>query len=361
MVKITIKEMWEDEKPELLPGGKRGPGGFPYFDDMFTSEEKDFGKNWVLPGFFFCSDFDRVANSNDAKCFGAFGKRPGCSCTSHHECIGSCVGGTCELGTRYPFRCAALDTSNGGLYFNGDAENKRFMVSRYVLPSSDTTFEIRLRQNDVCSDHFMLLSDSEYPLHTMNWNFGRVKGLNSEKYPDSKVIKIAFNCEDLEIYDENADALGTMRCPSRGSRTLRVRMLRQSIEITATNCGCDTGLADCRKGGTEAVMTISNPYFSNQKTPLVKFGIGASQDVPVPEGQRGIYGNQYYSKFERVTAWSYHTGFAEVEVHGIASQSPASTAFLDVASGSHLRHKKQTKALLRGQSSPLRVPNNKQE
>jgi len=303
----------------------------------------------------------RVADSKDRKCFGAFGKRPGCSCTSHHECIGSCVDGTCELGTRYPFRCAALDTSSGGLYFNGDAENQRFMVSRYVLPSSDTTFEIRLRQNDVCSDHFMVLSDSEYPLHEMNWNFGRVKGLNTEKYPDSKVVKIAFNCEDLEIYDENADALGTIRCPSRGSRTLQVKMLRQRIEVKATNCGCDAGLADCTQDGTTAVLKLSNPYFLNEKTPLVKFGIGAIQDVPVPEGKRGNYGNQYYSKFESVTAWSHHTGFAEVEVHGIAAQSSGSAAFLDVASASHLRHKKLTKALLRGQSSSLRLTNNKQE
>lgn len=204
-----------------------------------------------------------------------------------------------------------------GIYFNGDAENSRFITTRNYYPAVGTQVTVKLECRDRCSDHFVVLSKAGA---STVWTFGKTKS--------DRQVKIAFNCDQLQIYNSEALPAASVTCDWKDGQgpteaTLVIESTADKVHVSVTGGACPT-----------TRLSAPSPWAEDAKKTTgtgagqMVVGIGASQDNPAPYTRMG---HAKWSKFNSIDIKSGAVGFTEVMVFGQASDVVGASATDSVA------------------------------
>lgn len=189
-----------------------------------------------------------------------------------------------------------------GIYFSGDAENQLAIYSAKAWPATGTTIVgAVVGAPGKCNDHFVMISTKPQ----QKWSFGHS--------PD--VVKFAYNCEELAIYQMEDRSRGRRRAktvpcrPTGKKHRFEIKLDQNGIGFTSDACANAANSAIPNNSGWAKVYDNYNPFAtkSGEAAKDVYVYFGASQD-------RKQESKKPYFEMMKIVSAGY--GLGEVELIG---------------------------------------------
>jgi hypothetical protein len=189
-----------------------------------------------------------------------------------------------------------------GIYFSGDAENQLAIYSAKAWPATGTTIVgAVVGAPGKCNDHFVMISTKPQ----QKWSFGHS--------PD--ILKFAYNCEELAIYQMEEKSRGRRRAktvpcrPTGKKHRFEIKLDQNGIGFTSDACANAANSAIPNNSGWARVYDNYNPFAtkSGEAAKDVYVYFGASQD-------RKQESQKPYFEMMKIVSAGY--GLGEVELIG---------------------------------------------